>query len=261
MILEKPIGIESSGIRLAGLIAEPAKKPAPGVVLFHGLSNTKRDCSLLEETTHKLADNGFFTLRFDYFGSGESPGLLRDKTWDTLTQNSIDAAEFLASWPGVSSIGLWGRSLGGTLIALVAESLNARTLVIASAGLLVTRTLNREVFGHLKRKHEALAREGGSLPGTGKYKGPLELSDKFFEALPKVEKIVLEALPNLSNVLVLGTSPDVKVPLESFAIVINSVNEPKRLWIYEGVDHDFAGVEEQAIEESISWFRKHLMLT
>lgn len=259
MTTETSVEIASCGETLCGILSEPERRPAPGVVLFHGLSNTMHDCPLLEDTARRLAEQGFFTLRFDYFGSGESQGLLRDKTWDTLIGNSVDASRFLRSWPEVSGLGLWGRSLGGTLVPLAARSLETRAVVMASAGVMVTKTLSRERFGQLQRKHEELAALGKTLPGTGAYKGPLELSDGFFAGLQQTQKEVLASMENLSHVLVLGTSPDVKVPLESFAIAINRVREPKRLWIYEGVDHDFGGVEEEAIGEAVSWFKRHML--
>ncbi len=256
--MEEKVQILSRGKKLAGLLHRSGEGPAPGVVLFHGLSNSKEDCPLINEVTATLNSEGFFTLRFDFFGSGESPGLLRDKTWEELRQNAMDAIAFLMNIKGVTEIGLWGRSLGATFAILCANQPKIEAVVLASPDVLVTKTLNKHKFEMLKKKNELLRKQGKSLPGTGKFKGPLELNEAFFSDLQKVEQEVLATLPLLQNVLVMATTPDVKVPLENVVEVINNVREPKKLIIYEGVNHDYHPVENDAVGHGVAWFKEYL---
>lgn len=257
--MEKKVIIASRGKKLFGLLCVPKEIPAPGVVLFHGLSNSKRDCPLINETTEMLVNEGFSTLRFDFFGSGESPGLLKDKTWEELRQNAIDAIDYLSHQKAVTKMGLWGRSLGGTFAILTEDISRAGCIVLASTDVLVTRSLGKEKFTKLKKRQEKLEKEGKMLPGTGKFKGPLELNENFFRGLREVEREVLEKLPKLRNVLVLATTPDMKVPIENSTAIINTVQEPKKIVIFENVEHDYSDVEGEAVRETINWFKKYLM--
>lgn len=256
--MEEKISFNSCGKRLIGLKGVPEETSAPGVILFHGLSNTKTDCPLINETTAALIKHKFFTLRFDFFGSGESLGMLRDKTWEELRQNAIDATEFLADDDRVTNIGIWGRSLGGTFAILCGAHPRIKALVLATPDVYVTKTFSKENFHRLKKKQEELEKQGKVLPGTGKYKGPLQLNEAFFSYLPKIEAEVLQMLPKLKNVLVLATTPDIKVPLENSIAIINQVREPKKIIVFEGVDHGYTGVEDKAVGEVIEWFTRHL---
>ena len=256
--MEKKINFISFGKKLFGLLNVPDKIPAPGVVLYHGLSNSKIDCPLINETTEMLIKEGFFTLRFDFFGSGKSPGLLKDKTWKELKQNAIDAIKYFSHQTGITKIGLWGRSLGGTFAIITGDISRVECIVLASTDVLVTRTLGKERFTKLKKRQEELEKEGKVLPGTGKFKGPLELNENFFRSLKGVEQEVLEKLPELKNVLVLATTPDIKVPIENSTTIINMVQEPKKIIIFENVEHDYSGVQGETVKEIINWFKKYL---
>lgn len=257
--MEKKINFTSFGKKLFGLLNVPDKIPAPGIVFFHGLSNGKTDCPLISETTEMLINEGFFTLRFDFFGSGESPGFLKDKTWGELRQNAIGAIKYFSHQKGITKIGLWGRSLGGTFAILTGDISRVGCIVLASPDVLVTRTLGKEKFTKLKKRQEELEKEGKTLPGTGKFKGPLELNENFFRSLREVEQEALEKLPELKNVLVLATTPDIKVPIENSTTIINMVQEPKKIIIFENVEHDYSGVQGEAVKEIINWFKKYLM--
>jgi len=256
--MESRITFSSGGKQLVGLLGAPDETPAPGVVLFHGLSNTMRDCPLIKETATMLMHGGFFALRFDFYGSGESPGLLKDKTWEEMLRNAQDAIDYLAQQEGVSAIGLWGRSLGATFAILCGNDSRVDAVVLLSPDVLVTKTLSRSKFEELKRKQEELERKGKGLAGTGRYKGPLELHTDFFDALERIESEVLRTLPTLNRVLVVATAPDIKVPLENAITVINEVQEPKRIIVFENVDHDYAGVEQEAVEHIRRWFAHKL---
>lgn len=58
--------------------------------------------------------------------------------------------------------------------------------------------------------------------------------------------------------LVFGTTPDQKIPLEAACHIVNNVNEPKKIWIFEGVDHDYGGVEKEAVKLAVDWFKEYL---
>ena len=256
--MEKRVTFQSSGHELVGHLHVPEKELSPGVVLLHGLSNTMTDCPLINEVTAALIGEDYATFRFDYFGSGESPGLLKDKTWEIMLQNTRDAIDFLRSKLRTARIGLWGRSLGSTFAILCADDPRVEALCLASSDVFVTKTLSYERFLELRKKQQELEKHGRALPGTGKYKGPLELKNDFFASLETIEKSVVESLSKLRNTLVLATTPDVKVPLENSIEIINRAREPKRILVFEGLDHAYIGVEGKAVGEISKWYQHFL---
>lgn len=234
------------------------KNKAPAVMLLHGLSNSRKDCPLINELAEALIKNGYIVFRFDFFGSGDSSGLLKNKTLNILKMNAFDGLKFLSKDKRVKDIGVWGRSLGGTLATYCGLNKKVKATVFASPSIFLTRNFKKERFGKIMKKEEELEKIGKKLPGTGNYKGPFELHPKFFDELKFIEREILEILPNLKNVLVLTTTPDIKVPLACSMEIINSVKEPKRIHVFEGVNHDYKDVEDRAVEMIINWLDKYL---
>jgi dienelactone hydrolase len=253
------VTFKSAGCSLVGIKDIPDKVPAPGVILFHGLSNAKEDCPLINETAEMLTKEGVITFRFDFYGSGESPGLMRDKTLPILLQNARDAIDFLLSDSRVTAVGLWGRSLGGTMVALCGSDPRVKASVILTGGVLLQKGLTEERMASLREKEEIAEREGKKLAGTGEYKGPYELGDEWYKSIQGIDKRIEESLKKMSHVLVFATTPDIKVPLQNSIKIINTVKEPKEIYIFEGVEHDYKGVEKDVLEIERRWFNTYLM--
>lgn len=259
MGIEK-VKFESANYTLIGEINLPDKfnGKLPTVILFHGLSNSRKDCPLINETSETLVENGFIAFRFDFYGSGESPGEMKDKRMDILEQNAKDAINFIRQDPRVNQerLGLWGRSSGGTLVALLPPIPGIKVRVLASPGIMFEKTMT-ERFEEIKRKEMELEKRGKKLPGTGDYKGSFTFDTSWFESLKGLDSRILDNLKTLDTILVLGTGLDQKVTADNACIVMNNVKEPKRIWIFQ-TDHDYAGFEKEAVEESINWFSKYL---
>ncbi len=255
--MQKKITFNSLGYDLVGIIEYPKVTPAPIVILFHGLTNSKDDCPLIKEAAGVLVEEGIITFRFDFYGSGESPGELTDRTWSILEQNAHDAINYIKNNENVTGVGLWGRSTGGNAAILCAGDSQVKAFVLASTPVLLKECFLKR-FNKVKELELELEKKGKKLPGTGNFKGDFIINSKFFDEVPLYEKKVMENLKKMSNVLVLATTPDIKVPLSNSTMIINTVKEPKEIHIFEGVDHGYAGVEEQAIELAVSWFKKHL---
>lgn len=259
MKIEK-VKFKSAGYELIGEIDLPDELEGelPSVILFHGLSNARRDCPLINETSEALVKEGFIAFRFDFYGSGESPGEMRDKTINVLEQNAKDAIEFISKDKRVdlNRLGIWGRSSGGTLVCLLPPDKRIKARVAASPGIKFEKIMKTKIE-ILKKKELELEKVGKKLPGTGDYKGPFEFRPAWFKSLEGLDNKVKKNLKNLDTILVLGTALDQKITADNVCIVMNNVKEPKRIWIFN-TDHDYAGVEEQVIRETINWFNKYL---
>lgn len=255
--MKEKVTFQSGEHELTGVFGIPDEIPAPGVLLFHGLSNTKEDCPMIEETSSMLVQGGYVTFRFDFFGSGESPGSMKDKTLSVMKKNAEDAIDYFYRDERVSgNLGLWGRSIGGTMVALTGIDSRVSVRVFLTPSIRLQEGFGR--FDEIKEMEEEAEEKGGKLPGTGDYKGKFGLNEEFFNELPKIEGQIKERLEKMSKVLVFATTPDVKVPLSNATEVINRTNDPKEIHIFEDVDHDYAGAEEEVLDIERRWYKRFL---
>ncbi len=239
---------------LIGIKTYPKITPAPGVILFHGLTNNKDDCPLIKETDRALVKAGFITFLFDFFGSGESPGNMEDKTIDVLFQNSLDSIKYLLQDKKLTNLGLWGRSIGGTLTCLIPKHPKIKARVSASGGVFLEKTFKSKF-----KKIQSIHQQGKKVAGTGNFKGKYNFKPTWYQSLKNIDQKIINNLKTLDTFLVLGTTPDIKVPINNAYQIIDTVKKPKKLVIYENIDHDYKNVEKQTITETVDWFNQHLM--
>lgn len=127
----------SDGVLLAGTFFEPARRPAPTVILLHMLTRTRRDW---EPVAARLAAEGIAALTIDLRGHGES-WVARDDEPAGLTvmlEDVVAARRYLDTRPDVrhDRIGLAGASLGASLAVLAgASDPSVRSLALLSPSL------------------------------------------------------------------------------------------------------------------------------
>lgn len=111
----------ASGLTLSALLYQPKtatpEKPAPAVMVSHGLINTREMQSAF---AIELARRGFVVLAIDMTGHGWSGGVLRSDGF-----GGPDSLKYLRSLPFVdkSNIGLEGHSLGGGPVQAAAAAM------------------------------------------------------------------------------------------------------------------------------------------
>ena len=113
---------------ITGVFYKPKniQSQAPGVVLAHGISNSKEPQTGI---ALELAKHGYITLSIDLIGHGRSSGTLNG---GDQSLGMIQAAEYLAELPYVSSVGLVGHSLGaGAALIASSEILESGVVLIA----------------------------------------------------------------------------------------------------------------------------------
>lgn len=117
----------SKAVRLYGVLRVPEgaaeAHPAPAVVCCHPFAVNHTIC---DPYAQALADAGFVTLAFDFYGGGfgiKSDGTLRDMTIMTERDDALAALHAIAELPFVdaSSIQLLGCSQGGLVAAMAAS--------------------------------------------------------------------------------------------------------------------------------------------
>ena len=156
----------------------------------------------------RLADLGYSTLLVDYRGYGGNPGL---PTEAGLERDARAALRYLASRDDVDSarVVYFGESLGAAVAVRLAVEEPPAAMIL------------RSPFS--------------SLAAIGQHHYPLLpvrwlLRDRF----PSVDRIGAITCP----VLVIAGSADGIVPVEDTEVLFARANEPKRLVVIEGADHN-----------------------
>ncbi len=250
------IEFKSRGLILKGRIGGLLDQGS-GVILLHGLTNNIDDCPNLRDTEEILWENNISTLSFDFFGSGKSPGKMREKTILIMLENVNDAIDFFKTNYNIKRMGLWGRSVGGSLSILAYEKENIQSVVLLSTSVSLTRDFSR--FEEIAKKQAKMEKEGGSLAGTGNYKGSFKLNLEFFNELPEIDQKIAQNLPLMKNVLVLATDPDNKVPLDNAEKIKEILRDNCKLKVFYNTNHAYNGVEKEAVDLIKEWFVKTLL--
>lgn len=239
---------------LRGMIHRPAgSRHAPAVVFFHGFTGDRLESHwIFVKCARALAREGVASLRFDFFGSGESEGEFRDATLLTEIADAEDAVAFLRRQKGIDAarMGLAGLSLGGCIAARIAPKVHARALVLWSA--VAHPTL-------LRKLARATARP---LPGS---KGALEydareISPRFLAAAHRVKPVA--ALRRFRGpTLVIHPERDTAVPLSHADDLFRAAGaDLKATVVIPGADHTFTSLawEAQVIGRTVDWLRECL---
>ena len=92
------------------------------VVLCHSVGHEyMRSHRAMRQLATRLADRGFFVLRFDYSGTGDSSGVDNDTTISTWVKEIKTAISHLRMVSGCSTISAAGIRFGGTLLSQVSH--------------------------------------------------------------------------------------------------------------------------------------------
>jgi uncharacterized protein len=126
---EKVFFDNGKGDQLCGIISNSTgNKNNPIIVLCHGFTTQKNNSTNLA-LTKILNNEGINTLRFDFFGHGESKGKFENITVSEGANDILQAISFLKK-EGYSEIGLFGSSFGG-ISSLIAASKTDDLFVLA----------------------------------------------------------------------------------------------------------------------------------
>jgi pimeloyl-ACP methyl ester carboxylesterase len=143
---DEQVRVAANGFSIAGTLAKPAGadgKPRPAVVLVSGSGPTDRDETIagipvFGQIAGALADAGFYVLRYDKRGVGQSGGRPEAATLDDYAEDLRAAVRFLAGRQDVDRrrIAVVGYADGGpvALIAAAKEDRITAAALIASIG-------------------------------------------------------------------------------------------------------------------------------
>jgi pimeloyl-ACP methyl ester carboxylesterase len=245
-----------AGHRLRGMLHQPeqaGEHRPPGVVFLHGFTGDRMESHwLFVKCSRVLERAGIASLRFDFFGSGESEGELRDASIETEIADAQDAAAFLRREGGIDPkrLGVVGLSLGGAVAALVAEPVRAKSLVLLSAVAQLPL---------MRRFADSLARPLPDEDGDLEYGGH-RVSPNFLAAAERLDP--LRAIASFAGpTLIVHPECDEHLPLTHPADYMRASGAAiKEKVIVSCADHTFTSVawEAEVIGRTVEWFRQNL---
>jgi alpha/beta superfamily hydrolase len=149
---------------LFGIYHPAQRSPArdTGVVLLNPLGHEAiRAHRALRQLALRLADAGFHSLRFDYYGTGDSAGDCAEGTLCRWVQDAGTASDELRDTAGVAKVSWVGLKLGAAVGVLAAPARrDLDTLVLWEPVV-----SGRAYLDELRALHaEVLARQGRSSP-------------------------------------------------------------------------------------------------
>lgn len=250
----------SKNRKLAGVlhIPEDAKncggKGVPAIVCCHGFSGDKVGrYRILIRIARELCKSGFFVLRFDFSGHGDSEGEMEDTSISQELDDLECGMNYLKSHSGASikSIGLIGHSLGGEIAILEAAKNPSINAVVLLAPVVDSNLLTGDfprAFNEIYGKNAESAELASHM-----------MKKRYFEELRKFKPLG-EAEKIVSPVLIIHGDADDAVDILGSKYFIERANGPKKLVIIEGADHNFFGCANttRVIKEANEWFVRWL---
>ncbi len=242
----------TGGKLLRGVLHLPvteASAAAPAVVLFHGFTGNRMESHwMFVKCSRALAFAGVASLRFDFYGSGESEGEFRQMTLSGELADGRAAVAFLRRQRGIdpNRVGMLGLSLGGTVAASLAPALKAKALVLWSA---VAHT------GRIGELIKRRARKIPGKPGAFEFDGR-ELHPRLMEDVQKVDPI-RHIVRYKGPTLIIHPELDEIVPVSHARDYYNAAGAPQKdLAIIIGADHVFTAIpwENEVIARTVRWF-------
>ena len=200
------------GIRLHGWFISSQIKPAIATLIyFHGNGGNISHIGWLGES---LSNRGFDVLLFDYRGYGRSEGDIRDERDLYADADSVYDYVLKASGASPDRIVLYGQSLGTTAVVDLASRKSCGAVILESA-LSSSSSMASVVLPWLPRWLHRFARNR-------------------FDSAKKLSNVH-------SPVLITHGDPDNIIPAEEGRKLYAIANQPKKMIIVPGADHNVFG--------------------
>ena len=219
------------------------------IIMLHGFTgNMYGPDNIYDKLSEKLQENGYAVLRFNFRGTPPSEMNFQEMTVESETEDFREILRYSKS-KGYEKIGVLGESMGGT-IALTGYDTSLKVIVFWYPAFDFTEdTLTELLFSDKGQK---------SL----KENGYIEVWDGFKVGPEFVEEnknfIIYDRIKNIKcPVLFVHGDKDVDVPMNQSEKAFELANKPKEIQIIKGADHCFKNEQDEVIELTMQFLKKH----
>ena len=228
---------DSSRHTVAAVLSAPSATDRL-VVLCHGFLSNKNSTTNTT-LTRLLNERGIATLRFDFFGHGESDGPFEKITVGRALDQAMVAMDVAAS-KGYRRLGLIGSSFGGLIAILAASRRRDLSVVGLKCPVADFPEMLRLEFGKAGidrwRQHHAIPDVTGGAR-------PIRLDFTFYEQCLAYDAYkAAEAVT--APVLIVQGGCDELVPRDQSRRLYDALGTAKALKILEGADHGFTKADD-----------------
>ncbi len=241
---------DRDGRQVSAVLTRPSSDSSKGVVLCHGLFGFK-DSVTNRTLTRILTARGLATLRFDFFGHGNSEGNLHDILLTTLISQAETALEVMRG-RGFPKLGLFGASFGGLVALLVASRTHALSALGLRCPLADLPEILRQRYGRVAIE---LWRRVGRVPTSI---GQVPFHSRFYEDCLRHDAYQASTQVTVPTVIVHG-SQDELIPLPQVQRIFHSLNTQKHLEVIPWADHRFSRPADfsRMTETLAAWLVRH----
>ena len=225
---------DPAGQQIAGILATPPARTDCLVVLCHGFLSNKNSATN-KALTEMLVPEGIATLRFDFFGHGESEGVFHAITVGAAAQQAVAALQ-VAQAQGYQKVGLVGSSFGGLAAVLAAAEFSPLACLALKCPVSDFSEMLREEFGESGMREW---RATNTIPNVTGGAGRIRLAYSFYEDCSR--QIAYDAAKMVSApTLIVHGDADERVPLSQSLRLRDSLRDHSSLVIIPGADHHFS---------------------
>lgn len=229
---------DSGGHRIAAILTEPNGQTDRAALLCHGFLSSKNS-STNKALTRNLIEAGLATLRFDFFGHGESDGPFEHLTTSLAVGQAMAALDWLKA-TGYRRLGLMGSSFGGLVSLLTAaQRQDLRCLALKCPVVDFAEELRLE-FGDAELE---TWKTSGTIPNILGGPARIKLAFTFYEDC--LDRIAYEpATRIIAPTLIVQADADEHVPLHQSRRLFEALAGHKQLEMIPGADHQFTKGED-----------------
>ena len=218
------------------------------------------------EIARNLADSGRDTLRFDYYGCGDSGGEATDGTLKRWADDICQAIQMLRGQTGVRKVYLVGARIGANL------ALNVGAEAEDLAGIVLWEPVvnGADHIATLRRAHRDLLASNAELDGYEQRQLPncfaeligFPITKELYDELAAIDLFATNPSRTMPDVLLLANSE--KPQLEAYAALLRKgrkgearldyviASESDRIWLKEDRQHKGV-IPARAVQAIASW--------
>ena len=252
--------IDGSKGKLAAIIQKPAiaaTQKVPMVIMMHGFGGNKggnaQRPSMFDKIADKLEAQGIATIRFDFYGHGESEGEFWQHTVPIEIEDALKVYEYVRDLRYVSTVSVLGHSQGGVVASMVAGKLGAEiksAVLMAPAAVLRDDAIRGSTMG---AQYDPLNLEGEYIEMFG---GRSKLGTEYIRTAFTLP--IYETAANYKGALcVIHGTGDRTVPY-TYGIRYADQSPNAELYILPGEDHGFSKDLERATDIAVEFITRQV---
>ena len=237
--MEKYVELKGSRGILRGMLHIPndtKNKKCPGVILYHGFSGDRREPGFMfVRFSRLLASQGIASVRFDFYGSGESDGSFEDMTFSGEAEDASLILDYFKSCVEIdeTKITLLGLSMGGSLAGYIAgqrsSEINGLALWSAAGEMRILIDYREKQF------------QNGEITGNVMDIDGLLLGEEFINDIRSVN--ILETTGGYTGkVLIVHGTGDTVVPVAVSDVYLDIFGAKAKRVIIDNADHTYKGI-------------------